>query len=387
MGVSSTVGPGFWAWLLMASAVRAPVLMSAVAFTSLTALAFDDADRGGGLAGACVIGLLAGTPLALLIQRRLAPRPLLAAQLLSCALAWSGLTVAVIAGAAYPLWIAIAVFAGLTMSGSAGLVRATMADAVSADAQAPASTIDALSQDALIFLAPVIVAVGVRTGAPGAPASVVVVSALAIALVLLVRPRSSAAEETVGRSAVVPPAAGPWMKWAVWTLFSFSVGMAFGATEAGAVGLAVRLGIPVGATAWFFLILALGSAGGAWLDIAWQEKLSVVVRLLLCAAVMVLGCLLLAAASSLPVAVAGLILIGTPIAPLLGMRSHVFDGDAEKDRSTGLTMAFAAQSIGFAVGTALLALIAQRGSLLVAASALVIATMAIAVSRNRTLRA
>lgn len=164
--------------------------------------------------------------------------------------------------------------------------------------------------------------------------------------------------------------------------------MTLGATEAEAVGPAVQLGIGVDHTAWLFLILALSSAGGAWLDSAGGAWLDVSAmhtkwahaRLLIYLASIVLGDIVVALAESLILAAAGLLLIGAPMSPLLGLRSHAFDVDCPEDRSTGLTMSFAAQGAGFAMGAALLVVIARHGALLTAVSALAVSGIAVLVS-------
>lgn len=367
------LGRHFWQWLVMASLVRSPVLMSSVAFTSMTALVLYDADRGGVLAGASVLGLLLGTPIALVMQRRWSPRILLTAQLIACALCWSALAGTLTLGRDMPTWILLAAAAGVSMSGSAGLVRATMVNAVPVQLQPRASTIDALAQDAVIFLGPVAVAVGVVNGPVGAPLAVVAVSLLAVIAVNVFRPGAPAANSlSVNPSAPSTPASSPtWIKRLLWSLLSLAIGMTLGAAEAGAVGLVTDWGLPVTSVWQVFLVLAAASAVGAFLDITVLQRIRVRPRLATFLMSMATGCFFVATDSSTVIVGVGLILIGLPTAPLLGLRSNVFDRDDHNERTTGLTVALAAQSVGFATGASLLAVTGRSGALLVSACLLI----------------
>lgn len=363
----------FWWWLVAATLVRSPVVMSAVAFTSITALLLGDPDEGGVLAAASVLGLLLGTPLAIAMQRRWSARGLLTAQLIACAACWVALAGAIMLGAGLWAWIWFAVAAGVAMAGSAGLVRATMTDAVPEPARARASTVDALSQDATVFLAPVAVSVGIAGGAPGAAGAVAVVSLLALVAVRLVVRDSSGHGTTAERE---PEARGRSPRRAsrvvAWSVLSLGIGLSLGAVEAGAVGLAVRLGIAIESAWLLFLVMAVSSAVGAWFEIAVLQSRSTATRLVVWLATFVAGCLLVAAGPQWATAIPGLVLVGLPIAALLGLRSNAFDADDDHQRSTGLTVAFAGQSIGFAVGAGLLAIVGQPGALLASVGVLVI---------------
>ncbi|WGW12675.1 hypothetical protein LWF01_02575 [Saxibacter everestensis] len=365
----SPLGGRFWWWLTVASLSRAPVLMSAVAFTSVAALIAEDPDQGGVLAGASVMGMLFGTPIAISVQRRWPPRRLLTVQLIACASCWLAFVFTVAAKAEMVVLVPVALVAGATMAGTAGLVRSMMSDAVSESNQARASTIDALAQDAVIFLAPVAVSVGVTAGAVGAPVAVAVVALLAVISVPVLKPRSRTLEKQ--RELTTPAPARPVGKWVSWSFLSLGVGLALGAVEAGAVGLAVGLGLSVGSAWLFFFILAGSGAIGAWLDISAMQQRWPGKRLLILLTSLIIGCVLLSFGPTWLTAMIGLVLIGLPTAAVLGLRSHVFDDDAPASRSGGLTLAFAAQSIGFAVGATLLAITGQSWALLIATGVLI----------------
>jgi len=364
---SGRVGRSFWVWLGVASLVRSPVLMSAVAFSAIAALVLQNPDRGGLLAAASVVGMLAGTPASIVAQRLLSTRRLLTIQLLLCSGSWLALAFSL--DRPFGLWMAISAVAGSSMAGSAGLVRSTLSAAVPARKQARASTLDALAQDVLVFLAPVFVAVALSAGAVGAP---VAVSVLALAAVIGVQFQTTDSASTPSGEHALDDAVGatprPSFHWFTWTCFSVGVGMLLGAVEAGAVGLSLRLGLEV-QDAWLaFLALGASSAVGAWLDIIWLQRWHPSRRLPLLIAVFLAGAVLLTFEPQWLTALAGLLLVGLPTAALLGLRSHVFDSGAAAHRKTGLTLAFAGQSIGFAVGAAGLALSGRSGALVVAGS-------------------
>ncbi|GEB45768.1 hypothetical protein MTE01_17130 [Microbacterium testaceum] len=361
------MGRSFWGWLGVASLVRSPVLMSAVAFSAIAALVLQNPDRGGLLAAASVVGMLAGTPVSIVAQRLLSTRRLLTIQLLLCSASWLALAFSL--DRPFGVWMAISAVAGVSMAGSAGLIRSTLSAAVPAREQARASTLDALAQDVLVFLAPVFVAVALGAGAVGAP---VAVSALALAAVIGVQfqtmDSASTPSDAHAPEDAVCATPRPSFRWFTWTVFSVGVGMLLGAVEAGAVGLSLQLDLEV-QDAWLaFLVLGASSAVGAWLDIVWLQRWHPARRLPLLVALFLAGAVLLTWEPQWLTALAGLLLVGLPTAALLGLRSHVFDSGAAAHRKTGLTLAFAGQSIGFAAGAAGLALSGQSGALVAAGS-------------------
>ncbi|MEU0492723.1 hypothetical protein ABZ249_26145 [Nocardiopsis sp. NPDC006139] len=104
------------------------------------------------------------------------------------------------------------------------------------------------------------------------------------------------------------------------------------------------------------------------------------------AALLVAGCLLLASGPSLPLAALALALSGLPVAALLGLRSHMIDLAVPPGQRAGyFSWAFAAQNVGFAAGSAALAVVGQP-VLLTAASLATLASLVVAVGLSRSLR-
>ena len=130
LAVLATKNPQFWGWIIVASLVRSPALMSGVALATATAYVFQSPNRDGYLASAFVVGMLLGTPIAVRYVGRFNPKSILVFQLFFSTVMWSLLTVCAWLQLPWLLWLDSALAAGFALSGSGGRIRATLANKV-----------------------------------------------------------------------------------------------------------------------------------------------------------------------------------------------------------------------------------------------------------------
>ncbi|MFD3683330.1 MFS transporter [Nocardiopsis sp. NPDC058631] len=380
----------FWSYSLVAALCRAPALMIAVAATTTSLLLTGRIDTGALMTTCHVLGTLAATPFAARVVGRWPARRVLGTQMAAHGLLWLAVWAAVGTGQPEWSWHACAALAGTAIAGSGGVIRSQLPRTVPEGAARSASTVDVTFMDLLIFLAPLAVAAAAPTHPLGPIAAVAVISLVAVAVLPFAGLPDSAAPVPTGTAAghgdgtagetgtsTVPAAPSPeyanprpartgkhrlrWNTAAVsWILFGAAIGLYFAAVEVGATALVVSYGFDAG-TAWtVFLVLSAASVAGGYLDAARTPGRREAAWASASAALLVAGCLLLASGPSLPVAVLALTLSGLPVAALLGLRSHMIDvAVPEAQRAGYLSWAFAAQNLGFAAGSTLLAVLGQ----------------------------
>lgn len=359
----------FWTYSLVAALCRAPALMVAVAATTTSLLITGSIDTGALMTTAHVVGMLAATPVAARIVGRWSPRRVLAVQMGAHGLLWAGVWVAAGTGQPAWTWYLGAALAGTVIAGSGGVVRSLLLRTVPEGAGRSASTVDVTFMDLLIFLAPLVVAAAAPIHPLGPLAAVALLSLVAAAAVPLTGlpdPR------TGGDGAGEDRVAAHRLRWSAaavcWIVFGAAIGLYFAAVEVGATALVVAYGYDV-STAWVvFLLLSLASIVGGFLDAARVPGRHEAAWAIGAATLLLVGCLLLAAGPPLPMAAFALLLSGLPVAALLGLRSHMIDTAVPVGQRAGyFSWAFAAQNVGFALGSALLAVIGQSALLVVSA--------------------
>ncbi|WP_126890074.1 hypothetical protein [Curtobacterium sp. HSID17257] len=371
--------PAFWRYSAVASLMRAPVLMAAVALTTTSILVTGTLATGAALAAWYVVGTVAATPIMAQLVGSLPLRQVLRWQMLAHAVLWIGIT----ACWTYqgPSWVAplLAAAAGAVIAGNAGAVRVLMSGTVPADAARAASTVDVTFLDLLVFLAPLLAALAslLHPTAPVATVAVVGLSA-AVAVSLLSNDSFAVTSSERGRRS----ADRGRLRWDAhgvsWIVFSASIGLYFGAMEVGAPALVAVHGFDVSVAWVIFFVLSVTSVLGGWADASRPPGASEDRWALVGAASMCVGCMLVSSAASLPWAVLGLLLSGVPVAALLGLRSHRIDiGLPSEQRAGYLSWAFAAQNAGFALASMLLAHVGQA-AVLVCAGVLVPLTLVVA---------
>ena len=358
----------FRRWLWAVSPARLTPLMVAVALTTATAVYHGDPDGGGTVVSAYVIGLLVLAPFWARLADRWGVRRVVQGQLLASSSSWLLLSAFILFGAPYWSWHPVALLAGAVMAGSAGLLRATLSDAVGAPRVRVASTLDVTVLDLSVFLAPLLVTVGLSVASIGATLIVAVVSLLSM-LTLRGLPEHTDVphDRKAGRLALSLPLIA-------WGFAGFALGFVLGMVEIGAVSFALRNGLSATDVWIIFALLTLTSILGGLLD-ATTTALGgkdYRPRVMLLTGFMVIGCLLVVTADSLWLALVGLALIGLPTGPLLSARSLRTEVVAPiQGQGQAFALMFALQSVGFAVAGVLLAGIGQRGG--VGVSALVLA--------------
>ncbi|WP_017589092.1 MFS transporter [Nocardiopsis ganjiahuensis] len=372
----------FWSYSLVAALCRAPALMVAVAATTTSLLVTGRIDTGALMTTCHVVGMLAATPVAARIVGRWSPNRVLAVQMGAHGLLWSAVWAAVGGGLPVWSWCLGAALAGTVVAGSGGVVRSLLTRTVPEGAGRAASTVDVTFMDLLIFLAPLVVAATSPIHPLGPIAAVAFLSLVAaVAVPLTALPVPAGGSAGTGRGTTEGAGGGTaagkgahrlrWNTAAVsWIVFGLAIGLYFAAVEVGATALVVAYGHDV-STAWVvFLFLSLASVVGGYLDAARAPGRRESAWAVGAVTLLVAGCLLLAASPPLPLAALALFLSGLPVAALLGLRSHMIDTVVPEHQRAGyFSWAFASQNAGFALGSALLALIGQPALLVASASA------------------
>lgn len=146
-------------------------------------------------------------------------------------------------------------------------------------------------------------------------------------------------------------------------MFGLVIGVVLAAAEAGAVDLSHAHGFGYERAYLVFLVMSGASIAGGAIDAATSRRWSIERRLATYSILFTMGGLLVATRINIPVVALGLVLVGLPTAALLGIRSHRFDALPTAARGPALTVAMAAQSLGFALGAAGLSYLGQPGVL------------------------
>lgn len=372
----------FWSYSLVAALCRAPALMVAVAMTTTALLLTGRIDTGALMTTCHVAGTLAATPVAARIVGGRPATRVLAAQMSAHGLLWAAIAAAIGTGAPAWTWYAGAALAGAVIAGSGGALRSLLPYTVPEGAGRSASTVDVTFMDVLIFLAPLAVAAAAPVHPLGPIAAMAAASLVAVAVIPFAGLPAPDAD-TARRGGHRPR----WNTAAVsWIVFGAMIGVYFATVEVGATALVVSLGLDVGLAWTVFLVLSAASVLGGYLDAARTPGGREGLWAFGAAALLVAGCLLLASGPSLPLAALALALSGLPVAALLGLRSHMIDLAVPPGQRAGyFSWAFAAQNVGFAAGSAALAVVGQP-VLLTAASLATLASLVVAVGLSRSLR-
>lgn len=367
----------FWRWLWAVSPARLPPLMAAVAVTTATTVYRNDPDSGGTVVSAYVIGLLVLAPFWARLVARKGVRRVVQGQLLASGSSWVLLSAFIVLGAPFWSWHLMAFLAGAVMAGSAGLLRATLKNAVGAPRVRVASTLDVTALDLSVFLAPLLVTAGLLLAPIGATLVVAVVSLLSIlALRVLPKDIDVSPGRKVGRLALSLPLIA-------WGFVGFAIGFVLGMVEIGAVSFALRIGLAATDVWIIFALLTLTSIVGGVLDAitAAFGGSDYRPRVVLLTGLMVSGCVLVVTADSLWLALVGLALIGLPTGPLLSARSLRTEVVAPvQTQGQAFVLMFALQSVGFAVAGFLLAAVGQQGGVGVAALVLAAALVFVVIA-------
>jgi MFS family permease len=110
--------PRFWAWSAPTALARMPTVMGTFAVTTAAARFLGNADRGGTVASAFVLGLLLLGPVNGRLADQWGASRVLRVQLLGSAAAWAGLSALIVRDAPVWSWHAAALTAGLCLAGS-----------------------------------------------------------------------------------------------------------------------------------------------------------------------------------------------------------------------------------------------------------------------------
>jgi MFS family permease len=373
----------YWRWVLATMLLRLPPIMAPMALI-LVSMQYTGSPAVGGLLVSVILipGVLsapfAGRLLDRLGTEKWTPRLLWLGGLGRLALAG-----AFVWHAPVLVMVGIALVTAMITSGISGATRTLLNKTVPRRLIAPALSVDSTFVEVVVVSAPFVVAV---TALPGAIWSLVAM-ALATALgglMLKTRKVAVPAPDTEARLAAEPAAPaevarGVWRnpRFLFWVLVTLAFGHLLGTADVGALPRVAEDGGGVVEAAVLTGVLGVAS-GIAGLAYAWfvhKVKLGYVTQAVVLLTVMIASSLLMAMAGSWFWLLIAFGSLGVWTAPLNSVMNEAPEHLVPEDRLTeAFNILAAAQSIGFAIASGLLAIV-PVGTMLLLGSATAILTL------------
>jgi MFS family permease len=339
----------YWGWSLAAFAFRLPALMAPLAFTLLTTVVMGSYRLGAMMMAAYVVGeLVCAVPAGRLLDT-IGPGRGTRTLLLLSAFALAGVWLAARSDAPQEVLLGLVVVCGMTSGGLSGGFRSLLADTVSDAQLIRATSIDAMAMDAVVITGPLLVAF-LATAGPTVPLLAMAVAFLVSAV--LVR-GISPADQVTGHE---PPLNRTpyWGQAICWLACLFAIGHLLSTLEVAPLPLAARVGGGSGTAALLVCVLSGASIVGGAL-FSWRGRPTVHTAIA-CLVSFIVGGSLVAFDLGWPGLLIGLVLVGAGTGPLLSVASVQLQRILPKRRkSTGFSVAYLVQSVGFGLGSLTLA--------------------------------
>lgn len=327
--------PSYCRWSAGVQLARLPSTMAPLAFTLLATTITGSYRLGGVLMSVFVVaGLLGAIPAGRLLDRIGPSRGL--RLLLSCSAVGFA---ALLTASDGPLVLALVVIPGAIAGGLNGGFRTLLAGTIP-DAQLPrAVAVDAMILEGVLIAGPVLVSLLSLGGSLLPPAGMATACAFSA---LLVPSREHRRHVRADRPALPIRAALPWLAC------QFAIGHLLSTIEVAPLPLVQRLGAPAALAGLVIAVLSgssiVGSALYAWRGARWKPNLFL--------GGFVLGGVSVAADLGWPGLIAGAMLIGLSVGPLVTTASVAMQRLLpEGRRSEGFSVSFAVQGTGFALGS------------------------------------
>ncbi|WP_425388218.1 MFS transporter [Amycolatopsis taiwanensis] len=327
--------PSYWRWSAGVQLARLPATMAPLAFTLLATAITGSYRLGGVLMSVFVVaGLLGSIPAGRLLDR-IGPSRGLRLLLMSSA---AGFT-ALLTVSDGPLVLALVVIPGAIEGGLNGGFRTLLAGTVP-DGQLPrAVAVDAMILEGVLIAGPVLVSL---LGMGGSLLPLAGMATACVLSALLVPSREHRRTARADRPALPIRAALPWLAC------QFAIGHLLSTIEVAPLPLVERLGAPAALAGLVIAVLSgssiVGSALYAWRGSRLKPGLFL--------GGFVLGGVTVAADLGWPGLIAGAMLIGLSVGPLVTTASVAMQRLLpEGRRAEGFSVSFAVQGAGFALGS------------------------------------
>ncbi|WP_400161933.1 MFS transporter [Brevibacillus sp. TJ4] len=357
-------------WSLSVQCMRAPSIMTSLAFIIISYYATGSYALGGLMVTVYTVGLILFAVPGGRFVDKLGIAKGLPFLLLGSSLMFFLLLLATIFKAPSWILIVLAGFSSACLAGAAGGFRTLLSRVIPKRLIPSAVAIDATMIEVVVVTAPLVVSIIAtfwESGAAIAMATASLVSAiLAYSLARGTENNKAENESNVTESYAVPKSLWLNPRYIFWVLASVAFGHALGTAETGAFPISKSLNGGPNTAAILIGIVSVFSivSGLLYASLEKRIKLSKFLQANLMLFVIVSGCFGLYASQSWPVVVISLILIGTCTAPLMILRSQAIEDEIPDDRkSEGFSVVGAAHSVGFGLSGIFLSILPLKGML------------------------